>query len=159
MGEIFRSDLVWLDDEFDSKEEFYETIGERLYNKGLVEKDFGEALIKREEVYPTGLKTEAYEIAIPHTDVKYVKEASISFVRFGKPISYSHMGDPEVKVNAKFAFVLGVKVPHQQVEVLSTLVALISDEKEMSKLEKMTSTEEISKELNHFFNERIDLDE
>lgn len=155
MGKIFRSDLVWLGDEFDSQDDFFRTIGSRLHEKGLVEEDFGEALIKREAVYPTGLKTEAYELAIPHTDVKYVKEGSISFVRFDKPVPFSHMGDPDTKVDAKFAFVLGVKVPHQQVEVLSTLVALISNEEEMSKINKMESTEEISNELNEFFDKNM----
>lgn len=158
MGNIFRSDLVWLDDEFSSQDEFYRTIGQRLYEKGYVEDTFGEALIQREAVFPTGLKTEAHEIAIPHTDVEHVKKACISFVRFGKPVPYSHMGDPDMKVNAQFAFVLGVKVPHQQVEVLSALADLIGNAEMMSKFEKMTSKEEICDELNKFFDERITLE-
>lgn len=60
-----------------------------------------------------------------------------------------------MKVEAKFAFVLRVKVPHQQVEVLSTLVALISNEEEMGKIEKMESAEEISNELNEFFDKNM----
>ena len=35
---------------------------------------FGQALIDREAVFPTGLKTETFEIAIPHTDVEHVEE-------------------------------------------------------------------------------------
>lgn len=155
MEQIFREDFIWLDETFDDKNQFFETIGSRLYEKGAVEESFADALKKREEVYPTGLKTEAYEIAIPHTDVEHVKEASISFVRFKDTILFSHMGEPEIRVNAKFAFVLGVKEPSQQVEVLSTLVQLISDEEEMKKLEAMDSPAQISDLLNKFFQEHM----
>lgn len=151
MEQIFREDFIWLDETFKDRDQFFEVIGDRLCEKGTVKETFADALKKREEVYPTGLKTEAFEIAIPHTDVEHVNEASISFVRFKKPVLFSHMGEPEIQVNAKFAFVLGVKEPSQQVEVLSTLVMLISDENEMRQLEGLKSPEQISTLLNQFF--------
>lgn len=154
-GKNFRSDLVWLDEEFDSQEVFFHTISDRLYQKGLVKQEFGDALQKREKEFPTGLKTEFYEIAIPHTDVEYVEAAFIAFVRFKTPIPFDHMGVPGMNVNAKFAFVLGVKEPQMQVEALSTLVKLISDEEQMRSLEQMQSKEEISDVLNHFFDENM----
>ena len=70
MDQIFREDIVWLDQEFESQESFYREIADRLYKKGLVKETFGQALIDREAVFPTGLKTETFEIAIPHTDVE-----------------------------------------------------------------------------------------
>lgn len=155
MEQIFREDFIWLDKTFEDKNQFFETIGTRLYEKGAVKESFADALKKREAVYPTGLKTEAYEIAIPHTDVEHVNEASISFVRFKETVLFSHMGEPEIQVNAKFAFVLGVKDPKQQVEVLSTLVKLISDEAEMRQLEGVDSPDQISALLNKFFQEHM----
>ena len=74
MDQIFREDIVWLDQEFESQESFYREIADRLYKKGLVKETFGQALIDREAVFPTGLKTETFEIAIPHTDVEHVEE-------------------------------------------------------------------------------------
>ena len=121
MEQIFREDLIWLDETFEDKDQFFDKIGKRLCEKGKVKESFADGLKSREAVYPTGLKTESYEIAIPHTDVEHVREASISFVRFKETVLFSHMGEPEIQVNAKFAFVLGVKEPSQQVEVLSTL--------------------------------------
>ena len=58
MDQIFREDIVWLDQEFESQESFYREIADRLYKKGLVKETFGQALIDREAVFPTGLKTE-----------------------------------------------------------------------------------------------------
>ena len=139
MDQIFREDIVWLDQEFESQESFYREIADRLYKKGLVKETFGQALIDREAVFPTGLKTETFEIAIPHTDVEHVEEVFIAVVRFKTPIPYAHMGEPEIKLNAKFAFVLGIKDPQKQVEVLSTLVKLISDEDTMKALESIQS--------------------
>lgn len=151
MDKIFRSDLVWLDEQFAARTSFFEAIGQRLYEKGLVKESFGQALAAREADFPTGLKTEFCETAIPHTDVEHVENASISFVRFCRPVEFLHMGMPEIKVNASFAFVLGVKEPQKQVEVLSTLVALISDKAAMEQLESMTSEQEICDMLNEFF--------
>ena len=87
--------------------------------------------------------------------MEHVKEASISFVRFKESVLFSHMGEPEIQVNAKFAFVLGVKEPSQQVEVLSTLVLLISNEEEMAKLEVLDSPAQICALLNEFFKEHM----
>ena len=155
MEQIFREDLIWLDETFEDKDQFFDKIGKRLYEKGKVKESFADGLKSREAVYPTGLKTESYEIAIPHTDVEHVREASISFVRFKETVLFSHMGEPEIQVNAKFAFVLGVKEPSQQVEVLSTLVLLISNEAEMAKLEVLNSPAQICALLNEFFNEHM----
>ena len=155
MENVFRKDLIWLDEEFETQTSFFEIMGKRLSEKGLVTEDFGQALIAREENFPTGLKTETYVIAFPHTDVEYVKEACISFIRFCRPIRFSHMGEPGIKVDAKFAFVLGITEPQKQVEVLSTLVKLISDEEMMARLEVMDSAEEISDTLNEFFKENM----
>lgn len=151
MSKIFRSDLVWLNEQFETSTSFFEAIGLRLYKKGLVKETFGQALIAREAEFPTGLKTEFCETAIPHTDVEHVENASISFVRFRQSVEFLHMGMPEIKVNASFAFVLGVKEPQKQIEVLSTLVALISDQAAVEQLEGLTSEQEISDMLNAFF--------
>lgn len=155
MDHVFREDLVWLDQDFETQSLFYQSIAARLYEKKLVKKSFGQALIDREANFPTGLKTDTYEIAIPHTDVEHVEEVFIAFVRFNHPIPYSHMGEPEITVNAKFAFVLGIKDPKNQVEVLSTLVKLISDENAMHSLEIADSEKEISNQLNLFFKENM----
>ena len=151
MNKIFRRELVWLNEECESRDSFFETIGKRLFEKGFVNESFGKALAAREADFPTGLKTEFCETAIPHTDVEYVERASISFVRFSNPIRFLHMGMPEAVVNAEFAFVLGVKEPQEQVEVLSTLVALISDKEAVEQLTSLKSEQEISDMLNRFF--------
>lgn len=40
MDQIFREDIVWLDQEFESQESFYREIADRLYKKGLVKETF-----------------------------------------------------------------------------------------------------------------------
>ena len=151
----FLNDLIWLDEEFDGQELFFQVMADRLYQKGMVTQKFGDALSKREKEYPTGLKTEHYEIAIPHTDVEYVKKTFIAFIRLKRPIRFSHMGIPGMMVNAKFAFVLGLTEPQNQVEALSTLVKLISDQEQMAMLEEMQSKADICSQLNLFFEENM----
>ncbi|MCD8368877.1 MAG: PTS sugar transporter subunit IIA [Clostridiales bacterium] len=151
MEQIFSKELIWLDEEYETQTQFFETMGERLYEKGLVKKEFSQGLIKREAVFPTGLKTETHQIAIPHTDAIYVEKTSISFVRLKKPIRFLHIGMPEVEVDAEMAFVLGIKNVEGQVEVLATLARLIQNYEGMERLKQMDSQEEIAAYLNDFF--------
>lgn len=155
MAEIFHKDLIWLNADFTEQNELFEAVGRRLKEKGFVKDTFADALKLREAQYPTGLKTEAYEIAIPHTDTEYVITGCISFVRFQTFVPFSHMGIPDSKIHAKFAFVLCVKDPDKQVEVLSALVKLISDKNVMKNLETWDTEESVCTLLNHYFKDTI----
>ena len=57
MEQIFREDFIWLDEAFEDRNQFFEQIGERLYEQGKVRESFADGLKSREAVYPTGLKT------------------------------------------------------------------------------------------------------
>lgn len=150
MSDTFRKDLVYLDVSYPSQDEFYLQIGKDLQEKGYVKESFGPALIKREAEFPTGLRTESYDVAIPHTDVEHVEKAFIAFVRLADPIEYSHMGEPELKIQARFAFVLGIMEPHAQVETLQALMGLIIDADTMKKLEDEDDPEKIVEILNSY---------
>ena len=153
--EVFKRELIWLDKSFQSQDQLFSEVSEKLYKEGYVKSDFYEALKKREKVYPTGLMTEKYGVAIPHTDAEYINEACIVFIRLSSPIIFEHMGEPEKKVKAHFVFVLGVKDPKKQVGVLSTLVQMITDKELMKKLDKMKSIIDIERLLNSFFDEPV----
>ena len=156
---IFISDSIWINESFPNQDTLFLEIGERLYKNGYVKSDFGKALIKREANYPTGLRTENYSIAIPHTDAGSVNKNFIVFIRLSTPIKFEHMGEPEVKVDAHYIFVLGVKEPSSQATILSTLIQMITDNVIMSELDKMSSIDDIEKMLNEYFYKLISKNE
>ncbi len=150
-NQIFNNEMILLDKSYKDRDDFFDQIAEYLYSLGKVNKDFGNALRRREAEYPTGLMTEAYGVAIPHTDIEYVIAQCITFVRFEKPVIFSQMGDSETIVPAKFAFVLCIKEPEKQVDVLSTLVKIITDKELIGRLERTSTKQETMDMLNQVF--------
>ncbi|HWQ77290.1 MAG TPA: PTS sugar transporter subunit IIA [Anaerovoracaceae bacterium] len=147
--QYFRKELIWLDMDYPDKEALFVDAGRKLHSLNYVRSDLGEALGRREADYPTGLLTEPFPVAIPHTDPEYVNSPCIAFLRLKKPILFEHMGEPEKTVPAQFIFVLGVKDPAAQVKVLSAVIRMISDHVFMQRLKGLNDQEEISVMLNN----------
>ena len=139
----FDKELLFLDELFFDREAFFEEMGRRLAAKGLVKDSFGKALSEREIVYPTGLATEPYPVALPHTDVEHVLRECISFVRFKYPVEFQHMGDPETLVRARFAFVMAIMEPQKQVKTLSNLIMMLSNQEAMTALNETDDLDKI----------------
>lgn len=149
---IFNEKHIYLDKSFENKNELFHFIAIKLISEGYVEKDYETALKEREENFPTGLATEKFGIAIPHCDAIHVKKQCISFIRMKSPVTFNQMGSiSNETVDCKFAFVLSVKEPSKQVNVLVTLVGLIQDSDFMSELLQSNSETEICNKLNQRF--------
>lgn len=70
ISSLFKRDTIFFIDEEKvcTDREVLQIIGKLLLEKGYVKESFGNALIEREEKYPTGLAMVPYPVAIPHTD-------------------------------------------------------------------------------------------
>lgn len=150
MDKVFSKELIWLDKSFTDKDDLFESIGQELLMMGYVRDSFVQGLKTREAEYPTGLNTEFAGVAIPHTDVEHVLKPSISFIRLRDDLDFLQMGDMQL-VKAHFVFMLTVTKPENQVEALSTLVALFSNREAIAKLDVINSAGEIADYLNDFF--------
>lgn len=149
---IFNEKHIYLDKDFDNKNELFHFIASKLIYEGYVENDYEKALEEREENFPTGLATSKFGIAIPHCDAIHVKKQCISFIRMKSPVTFNQMGAINNEtVDCKFAFVLSVKEPSKQVNVLVTLVGLIQDADFMTELLISNSEKEICDKLNQRF--------
>lgn len=124
-------------------------LGDKLHELGYVNEDYVSAVIQREAVFPTGLMLEGkYNVAIPHTDTKYVHNAGIAFASFEKPVKFKNMGDPESIVETNMVFLLAVKDPKDQVELLQKLIDTFQNEELITKIYQLKDAEEIVKILN-----------
>lgn len=99
----------------------------RLTEKGYVYATFADALLKREEAFPTGLMTKTIAIAMPHADFAYVKKEAIDITIFEKPVDFKRMDDPRQSVKAEVAFLLLLKEAHAHLQVLQELTSLLQD--------------------------------
>jgi PTS system galactitol-specific IIA component len=124
-------------------------LGDRLYSLGYVNEYYTSAVIQREVTFPTGLVLGGkYNVAIPHTDTIYVRSAGIAFASLEKPVIFKNMGDPGSDVETNMVFLLAVKDPKDQVELLQKLIEIFQDEELINRIYETKDALEIENILN-----------
>ncbi|WP_203247288.1 PTS sugar transporter subunit IIA [Sporosarcina beigongshangi] len=142
-GIIFDEDLVILDLRAIDREDVLMKVGGRLTDRGFVNGDFINAIIKRERDFPTGIKIQSIGIAIPHADTEYVNQASIIVGVLSEPVVFQQMvSDEDIAVN--IVFMLAIKKPEQQLTMLQKLVDIIQDDATLKSICGATSELEIA---------------
>ena len=100
--DLLFEDLIGFNLEAENYEEVIRKIGQDAYQKGYVKKEFSDAVIAREKLYPTALPTEILKVAIPHPmERDSVLKSAIIVTKLKKPINFVLMGsdDELVPVN------------------------------------------------------------
>lgn len=144
---LLHEDLVLLNYEADSKEELLVRLSSILREKGYVKDSYTEGILKREEIYPTGLVTDGVKVAIPHTDAIHVEKPAILVAVLNKPVTFKEMGSNVNDVEAEMIFMLAVKNPDHQVSTLSKLMSIFSDKEKLLGIYNSKSTKEVIDKL------------
>lgn len=115
---------------------------EKLLQNGKVKENFYEAVLEREREYPTGLKFEKWEVAIPHVSPEYVLESTIAIAVLDEPVEFKRMDDESsVHVNVVFNIALGKD--GKQIEILQDIMAIFADSEKMERIVKAESPEQV----------------
>ena len=138
-----KKELVWLDIDYSSKENLFQEVGKKLYEMGYVKDSFANALSEREKNFPTGLATEPFQVAIPHTDSIHVEKEAIACIRLLNPIKFRDVGDDENEVDAEFVFVLCILEPEKQIDILKALVETLSNEEIMRSIKTSENPDKV----------------
>lgn len=142
-------DLIKINLDVNDNEEVINELGTMLLKKGYVKDTYINAVIQRERILPTGLDLGELGVAIPHTDSQHVNQANIAIGLLKNPIEFSCMVDPTKKIKVQLVFLLAIKNPEKQVELLGKLMAIFQDIELLKSIQKSTSKEEIKRKLNH----------
>lgn len=88
---------------------------------------YTQALIHREQAFPTGLPTEPYGVAIPHADGEYVLRPGLAVCTLKRAVPFREMGNPQNVIGVKLAILIALPLAQQtaQVNVLQWLLSLI----------------------------------
>lgn len=95
-------------------------IAETLEQKGICRRGFRQALLLREEAFPTGIMLEQHAVAIPHCEAEYALEPAIYLIRPRCPVAFS-LADDDGDVDAELIIALVVTDPTMQITLLRTL--------------------------------------
>ena len=119
-------------------------LGDYSIKEGLAFEGLTDALLKREDEYPTGLDVNG-GVAIAHADIVYTKKPTILVVNLQEPTIFRSMVEKK-EISVRTIFLLLVKEAENQVKVLENIVGIIQDEEKMAKI-KGTEGKRYVKEL------------
>lgn len=128
--------------EASSSEEVIKIAADELYKRGIVKENFYEHVMLREKEFPTGLATDKYGVAIPHTDSKYVNRSQIEFISLKSLVKFKNMGNVSEDVEVTHVFMIAMSKPHEQSEILVKLMEMFADEELMQKMHECSSDSE-----------------
>ncbi|WP_010097381.1 PTS sugar transporter subunit IIA [Ornithinibacillus scapharcae] len=150
---VFDESVILLNVKGETKETVLENIARNLVDKGLVKESFISAILKRESEFATGLPTAGVSVAIPHTDVEHVNQATISVAVLEHPVNFVIMGDDSETTPVQLIFMLAMDEAHSQLTLLQKLMKIFQDEQTLSALVKETNKSNIK----NLLEEKLDL--
>lgn len=147
---LFNKQLICVVEEKLSREQVITELSNKLIKEGYVKKSYTRAVLEREMIFPTGLPTEPYAVAIPHTDIEHVIKPGIAFATLKKHVMFNVMGDPDNEIAVRLVFMLAMSERHMQIEILEDLMNALQDRDKNRQLVETIDIVEIEKILKHF---------
>jgi PTS system galactitol-specific IIA component len=133
----------------ESNKEVIKILGDKLHALGYVKESYVPSVINREGNFPTGLMLGGkYNVAIPHTDTVHVNNPGVAFASLEKPVIFKNMGETDSDVEVNMVFLLAVKDPNAQVELLQKLVEMFQHEELLDDLYNAKDGAAVEKILN-----------
>lgn len=126
----------------DTKENVICQLYEKLLQNGKVKESFYSAVLEREEMYPTGLKFEQWEVAIPHVSPEHVISSTIAIAVLDEPVEFRRMDDDST-VHVNIVFNIALDKSGKQIEVLQDIMAIFADSEKMERIMAASSPEEV----------------
>lgn len=112
-----------------------------IKNEDVVE-IFPNQVIDREHTFPTGLPTQPYGVAIPHTDAEFVINNKVTIATLKTPIQMEVMGGMnDEKIDVSIIFLLALGHSNKQLNVLQKLMGILNQEDVLTKIKNGTKEE------------------
>ncbi|MTB64749.1 PTS sugar transporter subunit IIA [Streptococcus sp. zg-86] len=146
---IVDKSLFFSDLKCKTKEEVISFLAEELTKKGFVKESYKTALLEREGVYPTGLPSNGFNIAIPHADYTLVNQTTIAIGILENPVTFYSMENIEKPLDISIVIMLAIDMPHGQIEMLQRIVQIIQDDSLRQALVENYNEESVNKLLQY----------
>ena len=133
-----------------TKQEVLTQLAEHLHEAGYVKASYADGILKREEIYPTGLSTGQINVAVPHTDCEHVNQDAVAVGLLDSPVTFKAMDDPSRDVPVSIIIMLALKEPHGQVEMLQKVIALVKQQDDLRRMLRAADTKEAYQVIAHY---------
>lgn len=135
--------LILAGAELHSRQEVLQELSRLLNKMKYTNENFQEGVTKRENEFPTGLVTTGGNVAIPHTDPKYVKKPAIAVASLKKPVDFYKMDEKEKRIPVNTVFMLAVSKKENQVKLIKRLASSFKNSSLLTELEGVENKEKI----------------
>lgn len=125
-----------------NNKEVLSSLADYLIEEKMVKPSFKNAVLEREDSYPTGLQFDGYGIALPHTDSEHVIKSQIAIMTLEKPVKFIEMASTDKEIDVKTIFMLALKDSNQHIKILQKVMELLQDKEAMSKIESFDDSKE-----------------
>ena len=126
-GELIAADSVMCRVRAGSRDEVLKLAADHLKQAGYVTDGFFQALLERENMFPTGICFGDTCVAIPHAEPGFVKKPVMLIMTLERPVLFVNMEDCEAEIPVEIVFVLAFTDSEKHLNVLQRLSALIRD--------------------------------
>jgi len=128
----------------DSRDDCIRKICAAMVKNGYIGEDYAEAVITRENEFPTGLPTEGAIVAIPHSNQGQVFRTGAAVAVLKSPVGFYNMVDPESLLMAEIVFILANSDPDKQLDDLRDLMDCLSDSEMLISIRDADTASEIA---------------
>ena len=140
---LLNKNLIIMNADVSSAEECIRLTAGLFYKYGYVKEGYGEAVVEREQNYPTGLPGKGVNIAIPHTNNKLVNKPGIAVIIPKRPVKFTMMGTDDNILDCEIIIPLVVFDSHMQINMLKKMTKIIQDEKLLKMILDSKNEEEV----------------
>ena len=134
---VISDDLIVVGAQAENCREAISICARLLEERGYVEPTFLDAVLEREESYPTGLPMPFGGVAIPHCDPSHVRTDGISLAVMKEPVEFRSMEDPEKTIPVEFVLCLAMKGSEDHVKLLPNIMRLFTAEENVGELRRL----------------------
>ena len=154
---VVSEDLILIQPDLDplTAEGVIKALCDRLIEQGYATPSYCQAVLVREQKFPTGLPTLPYATAIPHADSDEVRETGIAVAILDPPVPFRAMDDPDKVLDVRTVLLLAVADSSKVMSTLQGVSTLIQDQAVIEALASTHSSVEVVDILRPLIGEQI----
>jgi galactitol PTS system EIIA component len=140
---MLRKDLIKLNVDAKTSEDALRTMAQLFVDVGIAKPSYPDAIVKREDKYPTALPATAFDIAVPHTFAEHVNKPAMGICVLKEPVEFKQMGSPETTLYPQLLFMLAITDPKDQISLLRKIMKLIQNSEALNQIKAASTIDEV----------------